>query len=404
MRPASASAPTANVELREQFLQLLRSLSTISALTDVNFAAGDQHQLLDAALRILIKHQDMERCSIFLVDDGELRCFAGASFSDLHATRAAARRHSGAYSSVSFRYGQGVIGLAAESGEMQYCADCSKDPRFEDLPDALGRPSGSLLATPIIHDGEVLGVINAYHPKVNRFQDWHRNLLKLFARVLGQILANHLLVANLEQTISERTRKLEQALQETELLKQRYEALSTVDELTGLYNRRYFQIATDKVLARAVRYQHPLCLMIMDLDFFKDINDTYGHNAGDRTLQGVARILSSFTRDGDVLARLGGEEFVLALPNTGCDGAVRLAQRICAQVGQHRWQEGSKDFRLTLSIGVTCLLDKPAGRTTTLEELSRQADKALYYVKYHGRDGVACYNELPQEPPASQQL
>ena len=191
------------------------------------------------------------------------------------------------------------------------------------------------------------------------------------------------------------------ALEESERLRARYEEMSIIDHLTKLYNRRFFFTEATTMLSRAKRYLQPLSVMLMDLDHFKQVNDTHGHEIGDHVLKGVADILSRFTREGDVLARFGGEEFVLALPNTDTAGAVRLAERIRSTIEKHEWTDvDNGKLKITISIGLTSLLthedqDLLNGYTSQLTDILREADRALYYVKQHGRNNVKAFSELP---------
>jgi diguanylate cyclase (GGDEF)-like protein len=141
--------------------------------------------------------------------------------------------------------------------------------------------------------------------------------------------------------------------------------------------------------------------MLLDIDHFKQINDTHGHSVGDEVLSDIAAALANQTRDGDILARFGGEEFVLALPVTDVVGAKQLAQRIREAVLVLRWRAKRKKIKVTLSIGITALeltdttRKKEPPHEVVLEELLKQADLALYYCKQHGRDQVRAYQELP---------
>jgi diguanylate cyclase (GGDEF)-like protein len=220
--------------------------------------------------------------------------------------------------------------------------------------------------------------------------------------VLGLMMANHRARRHLEGLVTERTRQLQQALAEAEELKRRYEELSTVDDLTGLHNRRFFKAEGEAALARSMRYEHPFCLMLIDLDFFKHVNDTFGHGVGDMVLRDLARVLRRHTREGDILARYGGEEFILALPNTDLDGARATAERIREHVRSLKWESQGRPFRVTLSIGVASFLPQPeqAG-TASLQTLIREADEALYYCKGTGRDRVRAHQDLHPQGGAS---
>lgn len=168
--------------------------------------------------------------------------------------------------------------------------------------------------------------------------------------------------------------------------------MSMTDGLTGLYNHRQFQSFLEKEVQSAIRYQHPVSLLLLDLDFFKKINDKYGHLMGDQVLQELADLLRSKTRDTDLVARYGGEEFVVVLPKTPPDGASILAERICAAVRQQDFCKGMlESFRVTISIGVACF---PASGIKDAIQLIETADKALYEAKNSGRD---CVKIAPNE-------
>ena len=175
-----------------------------------------------------------------------------------------------------------------------------------------------------------------------------------------------------------------------------------IDHLTKLYNRRFFFTEVTSGLARAKRYSQTFSLMLMDLDHFKQVNDTHGHECGDSVLKGVAKILTRFTREGDTLARYGGEEFVMALPNTSNDGAIKLAERIRSTIEEHNWECNGKNMKITISIGLTSLHDKNEdelheddSQVTQVTDILREADRALYYVKQHGRNAVKAFSNLP---------
>ncbi len=158
------------------------------------------------------------------------------------------------------------------------------------------------------------------------------------------------------------------------------EALATTDGLTGLKNRRTFGEKLTEEHARAVRYHQPLSLLLLDVDHFKQYNDTFGHPAGDVVLRSVAQALGSTARDTDVAARYGGEEFVLILPQTEEAGALVIAERIRTVIAEGEWELRP----VTVSVGVATLsLDTP-----TPDSLTACADKALYYSKEAGRNRV----------------
>lgn len=160
--------------------------------------------------------------------------------------------------------------------------------------------------------------------------------------------------------------------------------LSLTDPLTGLWNFRYFQLSFARDIDRAARFGHPLTLLMLDVDRFKHINDTHGHQRGDAVLVALARRLEGEIRDVDVLARYGGEEMVVVLPETDEQGAAAAAERICGSVREDpiKINDVPGEVPVTVSIGVAVF---PTNGTTTAA-LIRRADKALYQAKSSGRD------------------
>jgi diguanylate cyclase (GGDEF)-like protein len=131
------------------------------------------------------------------------------------------------------------------------------------------------------------------------------------------------------------------------------------------------------------------------VDKFKDVNDNYGHGIGDQVLRQVAKELETRIREGDILARFGGEEFVLALPNTPHEGAMILAERIRERIKQHVWDSTNNILHISVSVGVADISDYDNTDTQQLlDTLLMQADKALYFGKNHGRDQVCYYVEI----------
>ena len=163
------------------------------------------------------------------------------------------------------------------------------------------------------------------------------------------------------------------------------EALSVTDDLTRLYNSRYLKQALTREVKRAVRSGQPLTVIFMDLDGFKSVNDQHGHLMGSRTLVEFASILRSCARETDVLARYGGDEFAIVLPDTDATGACSLADRIRTQAAGFTFLSGEGlAVRLTTSVGIAT---RDAG-CQTATDLLRAADAAMYWVKAHGKNAV----------------
>lgn len=165
-----------------------------------------------------------------------------------------------------------------------------------------------------------------------------------------------------------------------------------IDGLTGLYVHWFFYQCLEKEISRAERQNLSLALLMVDLDHFKQFNDTYGHPMGDKALVKVAEILKKDLRDIDTVARYGGEEFAIILPGVDEKLALRAAERIRKSMGNHRFKVADGKFRLTLSVGIS-LYEKDI----SAEEMVERADKALYWVKQHGRNQVKSWTDLSSE-------
>jgi diguanylate cyclase (GGDEF)-like protein len=166
---------------------------------------------------------------------------------------------------------------------------------------------------------------------------------------------------------------------------QRAEALSVTDDLTQLYNSRYLSQVLRRETKRASRSGRPLSLLFIDLDGFKAINDTHGHLYGSRALVEAGGLIRQCARETDVVARFGGDEFSLILPDTGSDGAASVGERIRDRVNAHVFlADAGLDIHLTVSVGVATLPDVAA----SAEGLIQAADEAMYHVKEHGKNGI----------------
>lgn len=201
-----------------------------------------------------------------------------------------------------------------------------------------------------------------------------RSKVKVFQELYQQRKVIEKFYSNLEQIVDERTAELKEA-------NETISRLAATDELTKLYNRRYFNERLAAELSAARRHEYPLAMIMIDLDHFKVVNDTYGHNEGDKVLKAFADLLREMIRAEDVAARWGGEEFIIILPHTSCDPAAALAERIRVAFEQH--SGSTTAMALSASFGVVQLED-----TDDPEILIRRADDALYRAKHEGRNLV----------------
>jgi diguanylate cyclase (GGDEF)-like protein len=168
-----------------------------------------------------------------------------------------------------------------------------------------------------------------------------------------------------------------------EMAKKELETMSLTDALTDLPNRRHLMDTLECELSKHERYQRPLSLAIMDIDLFKNINDTYGHICGDQALSGLARIFPDHLRTYDFVARYGGEEFCVILANTRLEEAILVMERLRCAVEAARIQADGHTIALTISVGIA---SNEAAASVSMDRILGMADKALYRAKTQGRN------------------
>jgi diguanylate cyclase (GGDEF)-like protein len=377
-----ATIAQAAVELKDRLVDTLESLSSLSALTNLTIQNRSDRELLNGALAILMQNQDMQHCSIFLERDGYLVNAAGLSWAELNA--GVARKSDTPTAAHQFKTGEGLIGIAAETGKIQHCRDCTVDPRFKRLNNINESQPGSLISVPIFFQDQTLGVLNISHRQANVFSEWHERFLFVFCNMLGQLITSTRLLRDMEHEIEKQTEELKLALE-------RAESLSILDGLTGVHNRRYFISQFGTLIEHCARGGHEMALLMIDIDNFKTINDTYGHLEGDRILKRVAGVLTHCARGADIIARFGGEEFVIALQDTDCEGATQVATRIQEQIRALSCGHGEQRHGITASIGLTCYTKSADMPIKTPEQWIHEADSALYRAKRSGKNRISVH-------------
>ncbi len=189
---------------------------------------------------------------------------------------------------------------------------------------------------------------------------------------------------HLEEKVKERTKELEAS-------KDKLKQMALKDSLTGLYNRRYFETVIEELMQVSVRDNAPLSLIMLDIDRFKRINDSYGHDIGDIVLKELANKLIDTLRQSDVVTRIGGEEFAIVFPNTNLDSAYKTSEKIRKSI--ENMSINIRDeviIRFTISIGVT-QFDKDIDKN--LNTILKRADQAMYKAKNTGRNRVIIYHK-----------
>jgi diguanylate cyclase (GGDEF)-like protein len=169
----------------------------------------------------------------------------------------------------------------------------------------------------------------------------------------------------------------------------RVRLLAETDDLTGVLNMRGFAIAASRLVAQASRYDRPVTVLMIDSDNLKAVNDTYGHDAGNLLLRQLARVIQAELRVSDVLARYGGDEFIVLLPETSPEGAVLVAERIREEMAAMPLDTGGQQVQCTVSIGAASL----PGDGVSLDAIVARADRAMYQAKSGGRNKVVRFGE-----------
>ena len=250
----------------------------------------------------------------------------------------------------------GVWGEVVRNVASERVLDVQSDPR-EVLAEK--KDTRAQLSVPLVVGGKVFGILNCESQNIGAFLDQDEKTLT--------ILANHAALAIENFQLHSKT-----------------EELTVIDELTGASNYRYFRQKLDEEFKRAKRYTQLLSMIMMDIDWFKRCNDTYGHRFGNQVLRELVRISGKHIRDVDVLCRYGGEEFVVILPQTGKEDARQIAERIRVAVGQQLIELDKIKTRVTVSIGVATFPED----AEEPDQLIEKVDQALYQAKGHGKNQV----------------
>jgi|GEM_PF-569277 len=354
--------------LRENLDQMAQTIKTqLSDLTDSNQKLDrkvyELEILIEASIRMNVRYTSGEilehilqkaveglnasRGSLLLADPSE----------DVLIPRIVCGDYGPPKGPIKIRFGEGIAGRVFETQEPYIANEGSRDPRFVSVSPKTEHWIESFICVPLIVDSETKGVINVINKKCGGFDENDARLLSSMTALMARSIEN------------------------SELYN-----LAITDGLSGLYIKRYFLDRLKDTTLQAIRYHLVFSLIYADIDFFKRVNDTYGHVMGDKVIKKAASILCHQARDNiDLVARIGGEEFAIILPETESEGAVAFAERIRKNVEAELSQSLGLTSPITMSFGVASFpLDGESP-----EELIEAADKALYASKNGGRNRVS---------------
>ncbi len=337
---------------------LVKDLSTLYVIGQSVNSTIDQNELFQTICHNLPRQVGIQEFAVLLLNSEHQRLDVKAAWGFPHLERIKA---------LSFAVGEGVTGLVAQSGRMIYIPDVREDSRYMHYRGE-HQKTGSFLSVPLHYKDELIGVMNCGRDRKAGFS---KNEIKLLQLVAGQIALS---IAN--SRLYAKTREL-----------------SVRDELTGLYNRRHFLHVLQLEWKRASRFHHPLSLLMVDVDHFKKYNDTHGHKEGDRVLKQMGGLLIKTLREVDTLARFGGEEFVVLLPDTDRNGALAVGEKLRRIVASEQFTLTDQNpIPVTISVGVANYPDD----VQELEDLIDHTDLALYDAKDQGRNRVVAYPARPK--------
>ena len=262
---------------------------------------------------------------------------------------------------VNLKMGEGIAGTVWSNGNPMIINDAQDDPRFSDKVDKKSNTqTNSVIAVPLTYKGEIIGVIEAINKSEGNFNAFDLEMLQYISTQSAIAIKN------------------------AEL----YD-MANRDGMTKLFTNKYFRERLNEEWSRSNRYKHPLSLVMLDIDNFKNFNNTYGHQAGDRVLIELGKILSSSSRSIDIPCRYGGEEFAIILPETSKEEALIVIERIRQKAEQINIEYNNISLHFTVSGGLATM---PELNPKTLEEFIEMSDKALYHSKKSGRNRVSFYN------------
>jgi diguanylate cyclase (GGDEF)-like protein len=300
--------------------------------------------LLSRIAELICQLVNAKACSVMLLDASRKRLLAKAAYG-----LRAERMHM-----LSFAIGEGVAGWVVERGEAALIGDVTKDSRYVLLP-ANQTPIASMLCVPLLSRGERVGVVTATAEHTDAFDASDLELAKFIAATIALDIENV-----------------------------RLHRVAVTDPLTGIYNREFLQQRLPAEIEATIERDRPLSIALVDVDYFKAVNDQYGHGVGDVVLAEVARRLRSAIRAGDLLVRYGGEEFIAVLPKADAGRAWEVGERMRQRVCERAFDVGD-GLALLLRVSVGIAQWRMGEK---MPDLIERADIALYGAKTRGRNRV----------------
>ncbi|OHD63095.1 MAG: hypothetical protein A2176_08310 [Spirochaetes bacterium RBG_13_51_14] len=340
---------------RLQLADLDHKNKQLRTLIEINTYIANSLEKEEVLKRILYQTKILLNCessSILLVDRG---------LKNLNFAVLSKDEEGDMLKDTSFRMGEGIAGTVWQNGIPILINDAQNDPRFSDRADKKAKTTThSIIAVPLTVNGEIIGVIEAINKLAAGFSSFDLQMLQFISTQSAIAINNADLYNN-----------------------------AIRDGMTKLYISKYFRERLQEEWNRSRRRNHQLSVALFDIDYFKGINDTYGHQAGDRVIKEVAIVLLNNCRSIDIPCRYGGEEYAVILPETEREEALTFGDRIRDIVQGLRLEYGDSMIRVGISGGVATI---PAVDAKDPREFIEMADMALYYSKNNGRNRVSFYD------------
>jgi diguanylate cyclase (GGDEF)-like protein len=322
----------------------LHQLNTLIEMTSLINSTLDPSVLRKKAVEAVTRLLDAEAGSLLLIDQKTEDLFFEVAVGE----------KGGEVKSIRLKKGVGIAGWVAGHNKPVLINDVASDQRFfADIDEKTGFHTKNMACVPVKSKDRMLGVLQAINHSAGSFA--YDDMIILHA------LANQVAIA----------------IENAQLYQE-----SITDGLTGLYHHKYFELRLKDELDRARRHRLPLTLAMLDIDFFKNVNDTWGHTTGDMVIEKVATILKEKTRLSDVVARYGGEEFAVILPQIPYSNALQLGERFRKSIEEYDFN----GLKITISIGIGYYAG--ADLDVNYKKLIELADSALYAAKNNGRNRV----------------
>jgi diguanylate cyclase (GGDEF)-like protein len=330
--------------------ELLLSMTTLQSVTQTVNSSLELEKVFKTVVQLLKEAYGYSYVSIYALEDSTLRLGGQAGYPDELIL-------------YEIPISTGIVGRTVRTRQTQFVRSVKTDPSFLMASNEVETE----ICVPLLKNDVVLGVLNIESNSSRPLTEKDVNLLKAFAGPVAMAIDN----AGLHAKVT---------------------SLAMIDSMTGLVNRRALDQILDVEIARAARYNHPLALIMIDIDSFKIYNDTYGHPAGDERIKAIASVLLTNVRDPDIAARYGGEEFVIILPHSTKAGAIKLAERLrqaAEAQSPEKTTHGIPCNGYTISFGVAAFPEDGSSHA----ELMLAADNAELTAKRLGKNRVCAAGE-----------